>query len=277
MRNHVAQELLAKDINLEVFGIGDGAPARSDEAAGHRSSNLEGLHELVAQVSGCYKAVPHEVDMIAMFPTRETAGTASNQMLKIGTNCNIELQLFKKTSKEKPPSLKQYNPPAAAGGTGEVKSETEYRDATDTVITPEAKSKAYKYGQQLVPLDDDSLLHYKPGKCMELLGFTDKENIPRWHYMDEAQVAYGKTPGDAAAVSALVHAMIKQNRVAVIRLAKTDKGDISLMAASPMPAPAMSLLQQDCLLLNKLPYSDDLRRMLFRNFYADDRPHVRTA
>lgn len=37
-----------------------------------------------------------------------------------------------------------------------------------------------RYGQQLVPLDDDGLLHYKPGKCMELLGFTDKENIPRW-------------------------------------------------------------------------------------------------
>lgn len=32
--------------------------------------------------------------------------------------------------------------------------------------------------------------------------------------MDEAQVAYGKTPGDAAAVSALVHAMVKLNRVA---------------------------------------------------------------
>ena len=37
-----------------------------------------------------------------------------------------------------------------------------------------------RYGQQLVPLDDDGILHYKPGKCMELLGFTDKENIPRW-------------------------------------------------------------------------------------------------
>lgn len=34
------------------------------------------------------------------------------------------------------------------------------------------------------------------------------------HYMDEAQVAYGKTPGDAQAVSALVHAMVKLDRVA---------------------------------------------------------------
>lgn len=91
MRNHVAQELLAKDINLEVYGVGDGAPARSEAAAGYRSRNLEGLHELVAQVNGSYKALPHELDMVAMFPTRDTAGTASNQLLKIGSNCNIEV------------------------------------------------------------------------------------------------------------------------------------------------------------------------------------------
>lgn len=91
MRNHVAQELLAKDINLEVYGVGDGAPARSDEAAEYRVKNMEGVHELIAQVNGTYKALPSEVDMIAMFPTRETAGTASNQLLKIGSNCNIEV------------------------------------------------------------------------------------------------------------------------------------------------------------------------------------------
>lgn len=34
-------------------------------------------------------------------------------------SCSLQqLQLFKKTSKEKLPSLKQYNPPAATGGTG---------------------------------------------------------------------------------------------------------------------------------------------------------------
>lgn len=37
-----------------------------------------------------------------------------------------------------------------------------------------------RYGKQIVPLDDDTLLHYKPGKCMELLGFTDRVNVPRW-------------------------------------------------------------------------------------------------
>jgi hypothetical protein len=29
-------------------------------------------------------------------------------------------------------------------------------------------------------VEDDGLLAYKPGPCMELLGFTAKENVPRW-------------------------------------------------------------------------------------------------
>jgi hypothetical protein len=37
-----------------------------------------------------------------------------------------------------------------------------------------------RYGQQLVPVEDDALLAYKPDPCMELLGFTAKENVPRW-------------------------------------------------------------------------------------------------
>jgi hypothetical protein len=37
-----------------------------------------------------------------------------------------------------------------------------------------------RYGQQLVPVEDDGLLAYKPGPCMELLGFTARENVPRW-------------------------------------------------------------------------------------------------
>lgn len=39
--------------------------------------------------------------------------------------------------------------------------------------------------------------------------------------MDEAQVAFGKTPGDSAAVSALVHAMVKQKRVGGENLGKS--------------------------------------------------------
>jgi len=40
-----------------------------------------------------------------------------------------------------------------------------------------------RYGQQLVPIPDAAtadLMRYSPGKCMDLIGFTSRDNIPRW-------------------------------------------------------------------------------------------------
>lgn len=41
----------------------------------------------------------------------------------------------------------------------------------------------FRYGQQLVPVPDAAtaeLMRYSPGKCMDLIGFTSKDNVPRW-------------------------------------------------------------------------------------------------
>lgn len=45
---------------------------------------------------------------------------------------------------------------------------------------PPSMLMTHRYGQQLVPVEDDALLAYKPEPCLELLGFTARENVPRW-------------------------------------------------------------------------------------------------
>eukprot|EP00882_Tetradesmus_deserticola_P013013 GHRQ01013798.1.p1 GENE.GHRQ01013798.1~~GHRQ01013798.1.p1 ORF type:complete len:331 (+),score=136.25 GHRQ01013798.1:127-1119(+) len=178
----IAAQLTQAGLSLEVYGVGDGLPARSEAAAAHRTSNLASLHELLAHAAGSYKALPRGVDICAMFTLKDTASTGYKASLAIGSNCKIEVQVYKKTAKQPLPSLKLYTPPTAAGGSGLVTRETEYRDPTDRdhVLAAEEKQKGYKYGQQLVPVEDDGLLQYKPGPCMELLGFTAKDNVPRW-------------------------------------------------------------------------------------------------
>ncbi|WIA30238.1 hypothetical protein OEZ86_000329 [Tetradesmus obliquus] len=265
----VAAQLTQAGLSLEVYGVGDGAPARSEAAAAQRASNLAGLHELLAQVAGSYRALPSEVSMAAIFTLKETASTGYKASLAIGTKCRIEVQVYKKTAKQPLPSLKLYSPPTAAGGSGLVTRETEYRDPTDRdhVLAAEEKQKGYKYGQQLVPVEDDALLAYKPEPCLELLGFTARENVPRWHYSAECYVALGVTAPDALALSALVRGLAKQDKVAVLRYLGTSRGSsIMLMAGSPQVAPDASLLQQDCLLLNRLPFADDMRQLLFKDF-----------
>lgn len=78
-------------LSLEIYGVGDGAPARSEAAAALRTSNLAGLHELLAQAIGSYKALPREVDMCSMFTLKDTASTGYKASLAIGSNCKIEV------------------------------------------------------------------------------------------------------------------------------------------------------------------------------------------
>lgn len=72
--------------------MGDGTPARSEAAAAQRASNLAGLHELLAQAAGSYRALPSEVSMAAIFTLKETASTGYKASLAIGTKCRIEVR-----------------------------------------------------------------------------------------------------------------------------------------------------------------------------------------
>eukprot|EP00879_Flechtneria_rotunda_P000640 GHRR01000753.1.p1 GENE.GHRR01000753.1~~GHRR01000753.1.p1 ORF type:complete len:726 (+),score=264.12 GHRR01000753.1:354-2531(+) len=272
-RDTIINELSKIGVSLEGYGVGDGAPARSPEAASNRERNLQGLHDLLAQVSGSYKALPTELQMSALFTLKHTAGTAAKHTLRIGSTCKIEVEVYKKTAKENVPSLKMYNVPAAAGGSGIVKRETEYRAPSnlDRAVAPEEKTKAYRYGHQLVPVHDDFVLKYTTGKLLELVGFTDANNVPRWHYTGECQVMVGQTPVTARALSALVQALHRQKKVAVLRMAATAKSEVMLLAGTPCPARSAAQDQQDCLLLNKLPFSDDFRQLAFRSF-QDEHP-----
>lgn len=61
--------------------------------------------------------------------------------------------------------------------------------------------------------------------------------------------------------------------LAVIRYLGSNRGStIQLMAGTPLVAPSGALVQQDCLLLNRLPYQDDLRQLMFKDFssYRND-------
>ncbi len=46
--------------------------------------------------------------------------------------------------------------------------------------------------------------------------------------------------------------------------------EVVLAVASPLPAPEGALHQQDCLVINTLPFKDDLRQLTFRSFHATD-------
>jgi ATP-dependent DNA helicase 2 subunit 2 len=94
--------------------------------------------------------------------------------------------VYKKVSEERLPTLKKYSdmaPPAASHASREVKMDIEYKSTEDPdrIVPPDQRSKAYRYGPQLVPVSKEveDALKLKTEKGIKLLGFTDASNVLR--------------------------------------------------------------------------------------------------
>lgn len=87
----IVEQLQGTGLTLEVYGVVDGVPARSNTATVHRENNLKDLHDLLAAAGGSYRALPREAELSAMFTTKDTASTGYKAALAIGSNCKIEV------------------------------------------------------------------------------------------------------------------------------------------------------------------------------------------
>ena len=94
--------------------------------------------------------------------------------------------MYKKVAEERLPTLKKYSdmaPPGAPHVSHEVKMDIEYRSTEDPdrIVPPDQRSKAYRYGPQLVPVSKEveDALKLKTEKGIKLIGFTNASNILR--------------------------------------------------------------------------------------------------
>ncbi|KAI5059201.1 hypothetical protein GOP47_0025520 [Adiantum capillus-veneris] len=94
--------------------------------------------------------------------------------------------VYKKVAEERLPTLKKYSDKAPRGAprvSNEVKMDIEYKstEVPDKVVPPDQRTKAYRYGLQLVPISNEveDALKLKTEKGIKLIGFTDATNISR--------------------------------------------------------------------------------------------------
>lgn len=66
----------------------------------------------------------------------------------------------------------------------EVKMDIEYKSTEDPdkTVPPDQRTKAYRYGPQLVPVSSavEDALKLKTEKGVKLIGFTDASNVSRY-------------------------------------------------------------------------------------------------
>ncbi|KAL6768216.1 KU80 [Auxenochlorella protothecoides x Auxenochlorella symbiontica] len=197
----------------------------------------------------------------------------------------LQVKVAKKTNQEKLPSLGKESPfdstdPAASHG---LTLAREYRVAEEgdagEEVAQEERVKVYRYGKQLVPVssEEERYLKYAVSRGLSLLGFVDAASIPRHHYMKECWVVVADkaSPTALAALAALAAAAHKRDQVAIVRYVPRAGGAIHVCAAAPVPAARATPAH---LLLNVLPFAEDVRDFRFPGFDRPERkPGLRAA
>ncbi|CAD6335162.1 unnamed protein product [Miscanthus lutarioriparius] len=164
--------------------------------------------------------------------------------LEVNSNFKIKVWVYKKAAEEKFPTSKKYSdkaPPSDKFASYEVKVDYEYKSVVepDKVVPPDQRIKGYLYGPQVVPVSNAEweAVKFKPEKGVKLLGFTDRSNVPRQHFMKDVCL-FIPEPGNikaTLAVSAIARAMHQMNK-------------------------------QDSFYFNVLPFAEDIREFQFRSF-----------
>ena len=128
---------------------------------------------------------------------------------------------------------------ASCVGTGKVKLDRAYclvDDVEQKPIDIEQKIKGYQYGKQLVPVTalDEKLLAHEEAKCMKMLGFCKKSQVPRHHYLGGVDILT-TTPDNAnnAAFTSMAKAMQEADKVMICRYLPRDNNTPHLVVLSP--------------------------------------------
>ncbi|MCO5563840.1 hypothetical protein L7F22_017489 [Adiantum nelumboides] len=207
----------------------------------------------------------------AIKPRHVTPVTLYRGDLELTPNMMAKVWVYKKVAEERLPTLKKYSDKAPRGAphvSNEVKMDIEYKSTEDPdkVVPPDQRTKAYRYGPQLVPISKEveDALKLKTEKGVKLIGFTDAANVLRHYYMKESNI-FIPEPGNMksiVAMSALARAMKELNKVAIVRCV-WRQGQAGVVIGVLTPNISIEENIPDCFYFNILPFMEDTREFPF--------------
>lgn len=120
-----------------------------------------------------------------------------------------------------------------------VEGETSHWDIDnpDREVPPDKRTKAYKYGADLIPVGawDETALKFPSPVSISILGYMPQDSIPRYLRIGDPYAVTGEdSRRSAVAISALAQAMHKEGQAAICKFVKTKDGDPLLAALFPL-------------------------------------------
>eukprot|EP01064_Diplonema_japonicum_P025119 TRINITY_DN3609_c0_g1_i1.p1 TRINITY_DN3609_c0_g1~~TRINITY_DN3609_c0_g1_i1.p1 ORF type:complete len:761 (+),score=166.13 TRINITY_DN3609_c0_g1_i1:73-2355(+) len=273
----VVQSFQLNEISLIIVGV-DFTYLTPEQAAQEedwadltsKQQNEKVLHHMVGTIGHDSIITPLETalrrltDLSARSVSQRTATRAC---LEFGEDLKIPLFAYMKTNKFKLATLRKISKKADEDSAGKVNLERRYfrSDDTDIEVLEDDRVKAYRYGCTVVPFNevDSQVLKFDGGlKGMKVLAFVPKTSIRRHHLMHGSCVL--TTPcADTDAESAFlpfVQALYETDMGAVLRVVKRNYTEPTLCVAWPHITSG-----KRCLMMNELPYCEDLRKYDFKN------------
>lgn len=144
-------------------------------------------------------------------------------------------------------------------------------DEPDVVVGKEEQVKAYDFGKNLIPISavDEEQLKFQSQKGFDLLGFCDKNAIPRERFMGEGYYIIpnekGKGyPTNSKYLSVLIQTLDRENKCAIIR-------QVFRRTTTPRIAVLIPQVKEnhDCFIYQELPFLEDVREYNFREPKTD--------
>ena len=120
-----------------------------------------------------------------------------------------------------------------------VEGETSHWDIDhpDREVPADKRTKAYKYGADLIPVGawDETALKFPSPVSISIVGYMPQDSIPRYLRIGDPYAVTGEdSRRSAVAISALAQAMHKEGKAAICKFVKTKDGDPLLAALFPL-------------------------------------------
>lgn len=245
-------------------GVGRRKPLSPQQVRG-----INCMRHILDEVDGEGMSLSEVLPLLSFFETRRRKQvTTFRGPIEIGTSLKINSYAYVKTSEEKPASWKKLSAlaeTAANRDTMKVEMQRSFHlnDEDQTEVNKENTAQAFRYGKTLVPMtsDDQKSLKLQTTKGCLVLGFTSQKNIERHHFSRNGCHIFTAQPDDehaAVAFSALCHALVEKEMVAIVRYVARGNTDPKVGFLAPHIKSSY-----ESLIFVALPYREDLRQYQF--------------
>jgi len=256
----VIERLKSYNVNLAFIGITPGSSAYIADL----------FDEYKDEYPVTYEPFENALNMVSYFAPKPKAIRGQPFQLQLSESFKIDLQLFVKVSEEK--FIPKFN--QVTDNNEHVSKIRQYEQVVNEVNideggNSEAKTvtvgkgdiiKGYHYGTSIIPFskaDKELAAVEKEGKQLQLVMFTKEENILPHYLMSSCRwlIPNKKSESAARATKALVEALKKQGKVAIVRYAYNAVSNPRLAVLFP------KVTKNGCPVFEHflLPFNEDFR------------------